>query len=406
MKKLAVLILTALAWIPGARGQVESSRQLFTQIDPILQGLSEITGWKVKRKVPADYISKAKLEEFIHRRIKEAVKPEEIRVESLALKMFGFIPEEYDLKQAIVELMTEQAAAFYDYDRKKLFITESDTSFLEKRAALVHELAHALADQSFPLGRFMHKGATSDDAATAREAVVEGQATWLMWAYVSKLGGGEAKVSQMVLDSMKGAATSSVSSQYPVFEKAPLYLRESLIFPYADGLEFSNAVIEKLGKAGFSEVFQRPPVSTQQIIHPDQYLAKREPTHPRAPEPARPRGYRKLTEGSVGELDFRILFNQYADKETAERVPPHWRGGEFRLYETKADRKPLLTFVTEWDSPEAARDFYDAYRAVLPKKWKRFEPREQTVNHMTGAGDRGSFELTLDGSKVSSIEGI
>ena len=327
-------------------------------------------------------------------------------MESLALKMFGFVPEEYDLKQAIVELMTEQAAAFYDYDRKKLFITESDTSFMEKRAALVHELAHALADQSFPLGRFMHKGAKSDDAATAREAVVEGQATWLMWGYVSKLGGGEAKVSQMVLDSMKGAATSSVSSQYPVFEKAPLYLRESLIFPYADGLEFSNAVIEKLGKSGFSEVFQRPPVSTQQIIHPDQYLAKKEPTHPSVPEPAKPHNYRRLTEGSVGELDFRVLFNQYADKETAARVPPHWRGGEFRLYETQSDRKPLLTCATEWDSPEAAREFYDAYNAVMPKTWKRFEPREQTANHTTGTGDRGSFELTLDVSKVSSIEGI
>src|SRR3974377_2152103 len=141
--KLAALAAAAVLWVSPGRAQTESSRQLFAQIAPILEGLSDITGWKVKRKVPADYISKAKLAEFIERRVKQAVKPEEVRVEALTLKMFGFLPDDYDLKQAIVELMTEQAAAFYDYDHRRLFITESDTSFLEKRAALVHELAHA-----------------------------------------------------------------------------------------------------------------------------------------------------------------------------------------------------------------------------------------------------------------------
>lgn len=405
MTKAFLHILLALSWTALAPAQVENSRQLFTQIEPTLQGLGEITGWKVRRKVPAGYISKANLEQFIHQRIKDAVKPEEIRVESLALKMFGFIPDDYDLRQAVVDLMTEQAAAFYDYQKRKLFITEADSSFLEKRAALVHELAHALADQNFPLGKFMHKGAKSDDAATAREAVVEGQATWLMWAYVTKLGGGEARVPASVLESMKGAATSAVSSQYPVFDKAPLYLRESLMFPYSDGLQFAEAVVGKLGKDGFSEVFRRAPVSTQQILHPDLYLTGKGPTHPQAPPPPSS-GYRKLAEGSVGELDFRILFTQYAGNDTAARIPAHWRGGEFRLYETRRGRKPLLTFATEWDTSESAREFYEAYRAVLTKKWKRYESQEQQPTHTTGTGDRGRFRLTVEGVKVQAVEGF
>ena len=202
MKKLALVLIAALVAVPVAQPQVESSRLLFTQVDPIMEGLSQITGWKVKRKVPSDYITKEKLNEFIQQRVREVVKPEDIRIESLALKMFGFIPEDYDLKEAIIELLTEQAAAFYDYDRKRLFITESESSFMEKRAALVHELAHALADQSFPLGKYLHKGLKNDDAATAREAVTEGQATWLMWAYVSVLGGGEPKVADYILDKL------------------------------------------------------------------------------------------------------------------------------------------------------------------------------------------------------------
>ncbi len=376
--RTVTILATVLLWIAPAPAQTESSRQLFTQLDPILEGLSEITGWNVKHKVPADYISKAKLGEFIQSRIRESVKPEEIRIESLTLRMFGFLPDDYDLKHAIIELMTEQAAAFYDYDHKRLFITESDSSFLEKRTALVHELAHALADQNFSIHKFLRKGNKSDDAATAREAVIEGQATWLMWAYVAKLGGGEAKVSDIILDSMKDGAGSAVS-QYPVFDKAPPYLRASLLFPYNEGLRFQNAVHDKLGQAGFSELFQRPPVSTQQILHPEQYLAHNEPSHPEAPAPPEPKNYRKLGEGSVGELDFQILLEQYAGKDAAERIPRHWHGGNYRLYESKMDRKPLLTYTAEWDSAETARDFFEVYRKnVLPKKWKKIEVREQT----------------------------
>jgi hypothetical protein len=403
-KLVAAFVAALLLWVSAAGAQTESSRQLFTQVDPILQGLSEITGWKIKRRVPADYISKEKLNQFIQQRIREVVKPEEIRIESIVLKMFGFLPDDYDLKSAMVDLMTEQAAAFYDYDRKRLYITESSSSFLEKRAALVHELAHALADQSFPLGKYLRKGPDNDDDATARQAVIEGQATWLMWAYVSKIGGGEAKVSEFIIDSMQGAAASAVNAQYPVFEKAPLYLRQSLVFPYMGGLAFQNAIFEKLGQAAFSEVFRRPPASTQQVIHPDEYLAHRTPSKVAAP-PA-PKGYRELAEGAVGELDFHILLEQYAGAGTAGRIAPNWRGGQFRLFESKKGRIPLLSFAVEWAGDDLAREFFGVYRQILAKKSKTFEVREDSPRRYSGVSDRGGFDLRLSGSVVTCVEGL
>ena len=41
----------------------------------------------------------------------------------------------------------------------------------------------------------------------------------------------------------------------PVFNSVPLYLRETLVFPYTEGGRFQNAVYEKMGKAAFAEVF-------------------------------------------------------------------------------------------------------------------------------------------------------
>ena len=173
-------------------------------------------------------------------------------------------------------MLTEQAAAFYDYHKKKLFILETPESTADlhteaEKMALSHELAHALADQQFHLEKYIREGAHSDDDSTARLAVMEGQASWLMTAYLSKESTGQAALPPGVIELMSHAVESS-SSQYPVFAKAPLYLRESLVFPYTTGMLFQNAIYEKLGKESFTEVFRRPPQSTQQIIHPEKYL--------------------------------------------------------------------------------------------------------------------------------------
>src|SRR5690242_20184811 len=112
-------------------------------------------------QVPCDFITKDKINEFLKKRVKEVAKPEDIRAEELTLKKFGLVPPEFDLAKNTVDLLTEQAAAFYDYDKKKLFITESTPSDTQD-PVLAHELSHALADQSFHLGKFIRQGRKSD----------------------------------------------------------------------------------------------------------------------------------------------------------------------------------------------------------------------------------------------------
>ena len=379
---------TAAAQTGSTDEPTQDSKLLFDQVEPILQGLSEITGWKIKRKVPADYISRDHLHNFIQRRVKEVLKPEDIRLEALSLKMFGLIPGDFDLEKTMVDLMTEQAAAFYDYDRKRLFITESATGFLEKRVALVHELAHALADQNYPLGKYLRKGNKNDDGETAREAVMEGQATWLMWAYIAKLGGGEAKVSDIILQTATGPAP------------------EALTFPYTRGMLFQNAVFEKLGKDGFSEVFRRAPSGTQQILHPDKYLEGFAPLKTDPPPIPGARAYRGALEGAVGEFDHHVQIQQYATEEQAAKIAPHWRGGSFHLFEQKSDRHPVLSYASEWDSAEAAAQFFAVYKDAVRKKSRHVTTAEDSSARLNGENDFGRFMLSLEGTRVSGIEGL
>src|SRR5262249_33735419 len=158
---------------------------------------------------------------------------------------------------------------------------------------------------SFNLAKFIRQGRKNDDGSTARLAVMEGQATWLMSEFLARQGGQTLKDSPALVAMMSNLSESS--GQYPVFESSPLDLRATLAFPYTKGMLFQNAVFQRDGQYSFAEVFRRPPVSTQQVLHPDKYFADVKPTQPTLPDAHLPRGYKGLVEGTLGELEHSIL---------------------------------------------------------------------------------------------------
>ncbi|MBI2689825.1 MAG: hypothetical protein HYX27_26260 [Acidobacteria bacterium] len=376
-----LLFLSALAAQP-------SNKDLFNQIDSTMEELAALTGLSPKSKVDRDFITREKLKEFLQTRIAETVKPEEVRVEELTLKLFGFVPENYNLKESTVNLLTEQAAAFYDYRRKKMFLLESAPE-ISQRFVLIHELAHALADQHFPLEKFIRQG-SNDDSATARMAVMEGQAQWLMYELMAKKAGQSLRKDPSMVRMFVNASGTGLS-QYPELSNAPLYIRESLLFPYTRGLAFQQAVIEKLGNAGFAEVFRHPPQSTREILHPELYFDKRKPPKRKAPKIPDAARYAEAIEGELGEFDIYILLKQFVNEETADRLSPLWRGGQYRIVEDKRTQHPVLAFTLEFDAEPAAREFERLYREkVLPVKTKR----------------SGSVSVQQKSARVSVLEGI
>ena len=379
-------------------------RSIFDEIDGDLKELTEVSGLKIHRKIPYDLISKEKVNQFLKDRVQEVTTPEDLRIQALALKKFGFVPQDFDLAKTTVDLLTEQAAAFYDYHKKKLYITDWAPGNM-REAALVHELAHALADQNFHLDRFIRQGRDNDDLAMARMAVMEGQATWLMSEVTARRAGQSLKDSTAAVELMSRAMESG-GSEYPVYEASPLYLRRTLIFPYTQGMLFQNAVVQKLDQAAFAEVFRRPPVSTQQILHPEKYFAGVRPLLPALPKFPHGRGYKRLAEGSVGELDHTLLIEQFLDADRAAKIAPHWRGGIYALEENKAEQRVVLLYAAEWDDPAVARQFFEAYQDVLRKKWRRIEVQSKDRSTFAGLGDDGYFLVRLDGAAVSSLEGL
>jgi hypothetical protein len=401
------LLLAAL--LSAVTSFAETSPAVFSQVDNMVASLAEITGWPVKKKVPSEILSKNKFQRYLSLHIKDGSHDKETRAEELALKMFGLVPQDFNLARETEDLLGEQAAAFYDYKKKRLYIIDSTPEGEEQQMALVHELAHALADQQHSLGKYLNQGSPDSDETAAREAVMEGQATWLTWAYEAKRAGGKGEVPLKLLDQLTREHDDNTA--YPVLDKTPLYMRESLLFPYNAGARFQDAVYRKIGRDAFEAVFARGPRSTQQILHPTAYFDKKVPA---AIEPLsldkftgkRAGQFHAVIEGAVGEFDHAVLLRQYIGEREGAEVARHWRAGWFRLYEHKKDSYPVLSYISEWDSPQAAQTYFGLYQRVLKGKWKKMEVMSASDTEVSGSGDSGRFTVRISGATVQSIEGL
>jgi hypothetical protein len=403
VKALVLALLLAGAAAAQSGVDISQAREIFGEIGGILQDLHDITGFKIKHRVPAEIITRDKVKDFLEQRLKEASSPEEIRVEELTLKKFGLVPQDFDLEKNTVDLLTEQAAAFYDFHRKRMFITDWTPS-ATREPALVHELGHALADQNVNLEKFIKQGEKSDDGSLARLAVMEGQAQWLMGEYLARKAGQSLATSPAMLDNM-AHATESGASEFPVYDSEPLYLRRTLVFPYSEGLLFQNAVYQRLKQKAFEGVFRRPPLSTQQILHPDTYFSGLEPTRPALPQLPDGHGYKRIAEGTMGELDHAVLLEQYAGSDESKAVAPHWRGGAYALMERRSPERVVLLYAVEWDDAASAGRYFGLYRKALEKKWKHLTIETEGDTAISGAGDDGHFLVRVAGNVVTSLEG-
>jgi hypothetical protein len=387
---------------PTAPDPAASRLPSAAEINSILQELSDITGFHIRKQLPFALITRDQVNQYLKEQIRHSVKPDEIRAEEATLKKFGFAPPDFDLKKTTIDLLTEQAAAFYDFRRKKLFISDWATANM-RDVALVHELAHALADQNFPIEKFTNKGPDNSESSLAREAVVEGQASWLM------LEVGARRVGRTLADPQTAREllepdSSTQNNDYPVFNNAPLYLRRTLMFPYDDGEKFQQAVFLRDGKPAFAEVFRNPPVSTAQVIHPPRYFEHSPLANPDLPKPMR--NSKPFVGGAMGELETRILLEQYVDSVTAETLGPKLKGSDYRLDRVKDANRTTLVYLSEWTDEDSASRYFEAYQKVLRGKWKSLEVTGRTTARFSGHSEDGYFAVTRDGNKVLSEEGF
>jgi hypothetical protein len=176
-----------------------------------------------------------------------------------------------------------------------------------------------------------------------------------------------------------------------VFKDAPIFLRESLTFPYSYGLKFEVKLLQSGGKQkAFANVLTNPPHTTREIMQPETYLAGEQiPAMPVVDFKRDFKDYTKFDIGAMGEFDVAVLAEQYAGKKASERVYPAWRGGYYYAARPKDDKTaPLgLFYVSRWSDAEKASEFAGLYAESLAKRYTKLQetgksaPADATPHH-------------------------
>lgn len=327
-------------------------------VDSLIPGVERAVGKRftstpasavVSRESVRDYLA-VQLERELPRRKRDGL--------VAAYKLLGLLPDSLDLERLILQLYTEQVAGYYDFDTKTLYGVEgADPQQL--RLVMAHELVHALQGQLLPLDAMMRDSALDSDAKTARQAVLEGQATL---ASILVLAPARDLLADDGFWEIYREQIATTQDKLPAFKAAPAVLRTGLIFPYLNGAEFMRWWLQHRPTDSLPYGAAMPR-STEQILSPDRYDRGDAPWRVQlcdAPTDAEP-----LIEDVFGELEFRLLADERTGTRLMERpLPIGWAGDRWRAWRTP--QGSAMELVVFWDDARAAAR-YDSVLAVVAR---------------------------------------
>jgi hypothetical protein len=357
---------------PGSTGPDASiDPAIVAQIDQVVGQVPAIRGLQPKQNVPYRFISQDQFSALFQQEFDKDNPPAQLAAEESFEKRIGLLPAAANLKSLVTQLYSSQVAAFYDPNTKQFTVIQRDSTFgPSDKIFVAHEYDHALQDQYWHLNETDIKDPSQGDAAAANLALVEGDATALMyqWAFANLT---PAEIAQAVTD-------SGSPGDQQVLNSMPLLLREQLTFPYVDGLQFVSA-LQASGAGGWPEVnkaWDKRPSSTEQIMHPEKYLAGEAPVPVSLSDFAGRLGAGWKTNyiQTMGELETGIwLADGQGGGSAASGLPaplPNadaaagWGGDRLDSIDGP-DGKWAIVWQTDWDTPDDADQFATAASSVM-----------------------------------------
>ena len=461
---LTAVLMLALAALPAkqsARGPASQrasvssgavrNAAIVAATTEVLQETSEIRELAILREVKSGAQSRSEIERMLIKNLNEQMTAAQMHATEVSLRKFGLAPIDFEYRPFIIKLLTEQVAGYYDPKLREFHL--ADWLDLEgQKPVMAHELTHALQDQHFNLRRFEKWPRGDSDAELAAHALIEGDATLAMTLYMAK--------NPLVALAFSRSLLTGVATEQ--FNQAPRAMRESLIFPYMNGMEWATQLYKRGGWAMVSNAFTRLPLSSEQILHPEKYFSNERPTRvvlpdvtnilnasdsnqrsaistqqntgtaavSRAPgraktsirrtgnrplsavrRPLPTTSWRRIDSDVNGEWNYYLILDQFLQAPVeSKRAAAGWAGDRYALYEGPAGQI-FLAQIAVWDTENDAREFFDAYvkrtelRYPGAKRLERSNLKLETRNSEPETRNVSSW-TTSEGTVVTELRGL
>lgn len=359
--RLGALVGALAVAVPACRERaqaVQSEARVRDLVRQLRAQAERATGLRFKHDVSVLLRSRAQVRDYVIRKFDQDLPASELAGAEAAYKLFGLIPDSLDLRRTMIDLLTEQVAGYYDPDSVALFIPTDLDDLYRVRLVVSHELIHALQAQYTALDSLMNQRRQNDRRAAA-QAVLEGQATFYQIPMLMPEQRPETLPEHWFWRQRE--VMREQQSLMPRFAAAPLWLRETLIFPYLGGADFVAWFART--HPGRQPYGAAMPSSTEGILHPDRYALGDRPVglvfSGSAPDVVR-------YEDGLGEFEIGLLFTMLLRDSSAARGPVYAQGWGGDRYQVLGRRSEALVWVSVWDDA-AARD---RFASGLERAWR------------------------------------
>lgn len=398
---IAPLLLTTLALFGPCRSActqestVETDSSLCALSRQALKGASAVRELVPRAPVPCIVEDKASVTRFIQETIREDLPPQKLAHEEVAYKAIGLIPESFDYQHALVDFLVSQIGGYYN-PKKKLFVMAGWLPASVQEGVAVHELTHALQDQHYDLNSIIKAKSATTDSGLAASALVEGDASAVMFDYERFITGQAplreiSSVDSMLLLQVLGFGLAG---------DVPESVKALLIFPYTSGLRFVHVLLKRGGYTAVHEAYRRVPTTTREILHPDEYVAASFSAQiPRDSElEGALQGVDPVYTDVLGEFGVSSLFRGVvATKDRGPSAAVGWVGDKLGVFPTSGGAR-VVSWLTRWESEADAREFMTLYREYLGGVYGISMSHGETT-----LSQSRSARLTQRGSDVSLV---
>lgn len=352
----------------GQPGGGQRSTDPRDQLREVASTVEQLRALRFQRVPDPKYLAPEQLRQRVLNELDKELPADAAADDARLLATLGALPRGADLKALTKQALGDQVLGFYDPRTGELVVGQTGSSQAlspTARMALAHELDHALTDQVLKLP--VEEGRPppgTEDAALARLALVEGDATLLTQLFGIKGVG---------LTEQLGSLGDSLAAQQKLAD-LPQQVRENLTFPYLDGLSFACKLYAKGGWKAIDDAYAHAPTTTAQVLFPDRYLSREQATDPT--DPGAPGGdWRRGPKQSLGAAQLLWLLKApggNADKALSDakgRVAA-WAGGEVQMWTKDGATAVGIALVERPGGPGLCATMADWYQAAFPSAAK------------------------------------
>lgn len=326
----------------------------------LLPQLSRRSGLELLAPVRLERRSRAELETYLREKLDEELPPERARHLARSYHLLGLAPGDLRLRDLLLSVYLEQVAGFYDPDSTALFVLD-DQGPDQLRPLLLHELVHAVQDQTADLDA-LTAAELGNDRRKAAQAAIEGHATLVMMEHVyGEMQGQALDLSEIpdMADQLR-PALESVQAQFPALAAAPAVVQESLLYPYLEGAGFVLALWRSGAERGAA--FRGSlPLSTEQVVAPEKLLG------PEVDAPTgvtlTPAGGTVLLADNLGQAEVDLLLRDVGGSPGTRARG--WDGDGYILVDGGDGSPSGLVWASVWDDADARDAFVRALRPGL-----------------------------------------